>query len=73
MDDYELKCAAMGIITYMYLLTTEELPNVEVGDLVEIGAELDNDILEATMELLSSMDMGMLEMYELPADEDDDE
>ena len=73
MDDYELKCAAMGIITYMYLLNTEELPNVEVGDLVEIGAELDNDILEATMELLSSMDMGMLEMYELPADEDDDE
>lgn len=73
MDDYELKCAAMGIITYMYLLNTEELPNVEVGDLVEIGAELDNDILEATMELLSSMDMGMLEMYELSADEDDDE
>ena len=73
MDDYELKCAAIGIITYMYLLNTEELPSVEVGDLVEIGAELDNDILEATMELLSSMDMGMLEMYELPADEDDDE
>lgn len=73
MDDYELKCAAMGIITYMYLLNTEELPNVEVGDLVEIGAELDNDILEATLELLSSMDMDLLEMYELPTDEDDNE
>jgi len=73
MDDYELKCAAMGIITYMYLLNAEELPDVEVGDLIEIGAELDNNILEATMGLLSSMDMDMLEMYELPANEDDDE
>ena len=73
MDDYELKCAAMGIITYMYLLEAEELPDVEIGDLVEIGAELDNDTLEATMELLSCMDMSLLEMYELPGDEDDDE
>lgn len=73
MDDYELKCAAIGIITYMFLLNAEELPDFEVGDLVEIGAELDDDVLETTMAFLSTMDMDALEMYELPFDEDDDE
>lgn len=72
MDDHELKCAAMGIITYMYLLDMDDPPDIEVGDLLEIGAELDNGILEATMELLSAIDMALLEMYELPINEDDD-
>lgn len=71
MNDRELQAAAMGIITYQYLLDADELPDVDVGDILEIGAELDDHVLEATLELLSSMDMDELEMFELPIDGDD--
>lgn len=72
MDDYELKCAAMGIITYMYLLNTEELPNFKAGDLMEIHAPLDYPTMEATMTLLSEINTEDLVLYD-PYDEDDDE
>lgn len=64
MNDEQLKCAAMGIITYHYLLDMEEPPDVEVGDILEIAAELDDGVLEATMELLSTISMEELELYE---------
>lgn len=64
MNDEQLKCAAMGIITYHYLLNMEEPPDVEVGEILEIAAELDDGVLEATMELLSTISMDELELYE---------
>lgn len=64
MNDEQLKCAAMGIITYHYLLNMEEPPDVEVGEILEIAAELDDSVLEATMELLSTISMEELELYE---------
>ena len=64
MTDEQLKCAAMGIITYHYLLNMDEPPDVEVGDILEIAAELDDVVLEATMELLSTISMEELELYE---------
>lgn len=64
MNDEQLKCAAMGIITYHYLLNMEEPPDVEVGEILEIAAELDDGVLEATMELLSTISMEELELYE---------
>lgn len=64
MNDEQLKCAAMGIITYHYLLNMDEPPDVEVGEILEIAAELDNGVLEATMELLSTISMDELELYE---------
>lgn len=72
MNDRELQAAAMGIITYQYLLDADELPDVDVGDILEIGAELDDHVLEATLQLLSTMDMDELEMFELPIDGDDE-
>ena len=72
MDDHELQCAAMGIITYQYLLEADELPDIDVGEFLEIGAQLDDEVLEATMQLLSSLDLEALEMYELPIEEEDD-
>lgn len=71
MNDRELQAAAMGIITYQYLLNCDELPDVDVGDIIEVGAELDDQVLEATLQLLSTMDMDELEMFELPIDGDD--
>ena len=73
MDDHELKCAAMGIITYQYLLEADELPDIDVGEFLEIGAQLDDGVLEATMQLLSTIDLEGLEMFELPIEEDDPE
>lgn len=70
MNDRELQAAAMGIITYQYLLDADELPNVDVGDIIEVGAELDDQALEATLRLLSTMDMDELEMFELPIEDD---
>ena len=64
MNDEQLKCAAMGIITYHYLLNMDEPPDVEVGEILEIAAELDDGVLEATMELLSTISMEELELYE---------
>lgn len=64
MNDEQLKCAAMGIITYHYLLNMDEPPDVEVGEILEIAAELDDGVLEATMELLSTISMKELELYE---------
>ena len=64
MNDEQLKCAAMGIITYHYLLNMEEPPDVEVGEILEIAAELDDGVLEATMELLSTISMEELELFE---------
>ena len=64
MTEEQLKCAAMGIITYNYLMNIDEPPDVEIGEILEIGAELDNNILEATMELLSTISMEDLELYE---------
>lgn len=64
MNDEQLKCAAMGIITYHYLLNMEEPPDAEVGDILTIAAELDDGVLEATMELLSTISMEELELYE---------
>ena len=64
MNDEQLKCAAVGIITYHYLLNMEEPPDVEVGEILEIAAELDDGVLEATMELLSTISMEELELYE---------
>lgn len=64
MNDEQLKCAAMGIITYHYLLNMEEPPDVEVGEILEIAAELDDGVLKATMELLSTISMEELELYE---------
>ena len=73
MDDHELKCAAMGIITYQDLLEADELPDIDVGEFLEIGAQLDDGVLEATMQLLSTIDLEGLEMFELPIEEDDPE
>lgn len=64
MNDEQLKCAAMGIITYHYLLNMEEPPDVEIGDILTIDAELDDRVLEATMKILSSISMDELELYE---------
>lgn len=64
MNDEQLKCAAMGIITYHYLLNLDEPPDVEIGEILEIAAELDDGVLEATMELLSTISMEELELYE---------
>lgn len=64
MNDEQLKCAAMGIIAYHYLLNLDEPPDVEIGEILEIGAELDNNILEATMQLLSTISSEDLELYE---------
>lgn len=64
MNDEQFKCAAMGIITYHYLLNMDEPPDVEVGEILEIAAELDDGVLEATMELLSTISMDELELYE---------
>lgn len=71
MNDRELQAAAMGIITYQYLLNCDELPNVDVGDIIEVGAELDDHVLEATLQLLSTMDMDELEMFELPIEDNE--
>lgn len=71
MNDRELQAAAMGIITYQYLLNCDELPAVDVGDIIEVGAELDDQALEATLQLLSTMDMDELEMFELPIEDDE--
>lgn len=64
MNDEQLKCAAMGIITYHYLLNMDEPPDVEIGEILTIDAELDNNIMEATMELLSTISMEGLELFE---------
>ena len=61
----------MGIITYQYLLEADELPDIEVGDSLEVGAELDDQVLEMTLQLLSAMDMDELEMFELPIEDDE--
>lgn len=71
MNDRELQAAAMGIITYQYLLEADEIPNVDVGEILEVGAELDDQVLEATLQLLSCMDMDELEMFELPIEDDE--
>lgn len=71
MNDRELQAAAMGIITYQYLLDCDELPDLNVGDIFEVGAELDDQVLEATLRLLSTMDMDELEMFELPLEDDE--
>lgn len=71
MNDRELQAAAMGIITYQYLLDCDELPSMDVGDIFEVGAELDDQVLEATLQLLSTMDMDELEMFELPIEDDE--
>lgn len=71
MNDRELQAAAMGIITYQYLLEADELPDIEVGDILEVGAELDDQVLEMTLQLLSAMDMDELEMFELPIEDDE--
>lgn len=71
MNDRELQAAAMGIITYQYLLDADELPDIDVGDIIEVGAELDDHVLEATLQLLSTMDMDELEMFELPIEDDE--
>ena len=70
MNDRELQAAAMGIITYQYLLNCDELPNIDVGDIIEVGAELDDHVLEATLQMLSAVDMDELEMFELPIEDD---
>ena len=64
MTDEQMKCAAMGIITYHYLLNMDEPPDVEIGEILEIGAKLDNNILEATMQLLSTISTEDLKLYE---------
>ena len=71
MNDRELQAAAMGIITYQYLLNCDELPNIDVGEIIEVGAELDDHVLEMTLQLLASMDMDGLEMFELPIEDDE--
>ena len=70
MNDRELQAAAMGIITCQYLLNCDELPNIDVGDIIEVGAELDDHVLEATLQMLSAVDMDELEMFELPIEDD---
>ena len=64
MTDEQLKCAAMGIIAYHYLLNLDEPPAIEIGEILEIGAELDDGVMEATMKLLSTISMEDLELYE---------
>ena len=64
MNDEQLKCAVMGIITYHYLLNMDAPPDVEIGDILTIDAELDDGVLEATMEILSTISMEELELYE---------
>ena len=64
MNDEQLKCAAMGIITYHYLMDMYEPPDVEIGEILEIATELDDGVLEATMELLSTISMDELELFE---------
>ena len=71
MDDHELNCAAMGIITYMYLLNAEELPNIDVGDIYEIRAKLDNGTMEATMRLLSAINPEDIVLFDPYGEEDD--
>lgn len=71
MTKRELQAAAMGVITYQYLLNAGELPNVSVGEIFEVGAELDDHVFEATLQLISVMDMDELEMFELPIEDDE--
>lgn len=70
MSDRELQAATMGIITYQYLLDCDELPDVNVGDIFEVVADLDDHVLEATLRLLSTLDMDELEMFKLPIEDD---
>lgn len=72
MDDEQLKCALLGIITYTFLSEAEGPIDYNVGDIMEIGAELDTPIVEATMELLASMDMNVLELIEMDIEEEDE-
>jgi hypothetical protein len=65
MNDRELQAAAVGIITYCSILQTGEPPKLdEENQIIETAAILENEILEATLEILSEAELDGLELYE---------
>lgn len=69
MTENELKAAAVGIITYCYMMQTGEPPTLDIDEqIVEAGAILDNAIFDKTLEICSFADMDSIELTQ----EDDD-
>lgn len=63
MTDRELKAAAVGIITYCYMMQTGEPPTLDVEEqIVEAGAILDNAVFDKALEICSIADMDSIEL-----------
>ena len=63
MNDRELKAAAVGIITYCYIMQTGKAPELDAeNQMMEAGAFLDNAVFDKTLELCSYADMDSIEL-----------
>ena len=65
MNDRELKAAAVGIITYCYIVQTGEAPTLDAeNQIMEAGAVLDNAIFDKALEICSMADLDSVELFE---------
>lgn len=63
MNDRELKAAAVGIITYCYIMQTGEPPTMDVeNQIVEAAAILDNSVFDKALEICSMANMDSIEL-----------
>lgn len=63
MNDRELKAAAVGIITYCYIMQNGEPPTLDVeNQIVEAAAILDNSVFDKALEICSMADMDSIEL-----------
>lgn len=65
MNDRELKAAAVGIITYCYIMQTGEPPTLDVeNQIVEAAAILENSVFDKALEICSMADLDSVELFE---------
>ena len=63
MNDREVKAAAVGIITYCYIIQTGEPPTLDVeNQIVEAAAILDNSVFDKALEICSMANMDSIEL-----------
>ena len=63
MNDRELKAAAVGIITYCYIMQTGEPPTLDVeNQIIEAAAILDNSVFDKALEICSMANMDSIEL-----------